>query len=342
VADPRGRTLGDSYDLVMFDLDGVVYVDGRAVPGAARGVASSREAGARVAFITNNASRTSAQVATHLRELGIDAAAGDVVTASQAAARLLRARHGKGAPIAVLGTDGLLEALREQQLEPVDVDVDRAVAIVSGYAPDVRWRVIMQAAVRIRNGLPWVATNTDPTLPTGDGPAPGHGTLVKMIADFAGVSPVVAGKPETPLFDETVRRVGGRHPLMVGDSLHTDIAGAHQAGTDSLLVLTGVTDLAELARADPGQRPTWIGQDLSTLTRPGVRARESNSTWAAEGWEAGVVDGRLRVEGAGSSDAWWACVGAALWSHLDVSGQPADTAGVVAPGAGGPRGSLRP
>jgi HAD superfamily hydrolase (TIGR01450 family) len=338
VADPRGQTLEESYDLVMFDLDGVVYVDGRAVPGAARAIASSRESGARVAFLTNNAARSSAQVAAHLRELGIDAAADDVVTSSQASARLLRARHGAGAPIAVLGADGLLEALREQELEPVDIDVDRAVAIVSGYAPEVRWRHIMQAAVRIRNGLPWVASNTDPTLPTGAGPAPGHGALVKMISEFAGVTPVVAGKPEKPLFDETLRRVGGRRPLMVGDSLHTDIAGAHNAGTDSLLVLTGVTGLAELAQARAGQRPTWIGHDLSTLTRPGVRAEPKRASWSAEAWEAHIVDGRLTVEGSGSSDAWWACVGAALWSHLDDSGEPAETAGVVAPDVGGQRG----
>jgi hypothetical protein len=242
----------------------------------------------------------------------------------------------------VLGSDGLLEALREQELEPVDVDVERAVAIVSGYAPDVRWKAIMQAAVRIRNGLPWVASNADPTLPTGNGPAPGHGTLVKMISEFAGITPVVAGKPEKPLFDETLRRVGGRRPLMVGDSLHTDIAGAHNAGTDSLLVLTGVTDLTELAQAGAGQRPTWIGQDLSTLGRPGVRARPKDGGWAAERWQAEVVDGRLTVEGSGSADAWWACVGPALWSHLDDAGQPADTADVVAPAADGRGGSLRP
>jgi hypothetical protein len=186
--------------------------------------------------------------------------------------------------------------------------------------------------------LPWVAANADPTLPTGDGPAPGHGTLVKMISDFSGITPVVAGKPERPLFEETLRRVGGRRPLMVGDSLHTDIAGAHKAGTDSLLVLTGVTGLAELARAAPGQRPTWIGHDLSTLSRPGVRAEPrvgSWGAWAAEGWAADVVDGRLTVEGSGGSDAWWAAVGAALWSHLDHHGEPADTAGVVAPDGGG-------
>ena len=338
MADPRERTLAQSYDLLMFDLDGVVYVDGRAVAGALEGIAASREASAHIAFITNNASRTSAQVAAHLGELGIGAAAADVVTSSQAAARVLRARFGAGAAIAVLGTDGLLAALRDEGLEPVDVDVERAVAIVSGYAPEVRWKVIMQAAVRIRNGLPWVATNTDPTLPTGDGPAPGHGTLVKMISDFAAATPVVAGKPEKPLFDETLRRVGGAHPLMVGDSLHTDIAGAHNAGIDSLLVLTGVTDLAGLARARSDQRPTWIGHDLSALGRPGVRAEQQGDGWSAEGWTALVDDGRLTVEGSGTTEAWWSCAGQALWSHLDATGEPADTSGVGAPDRDGPRG----
>jgi glycerol-1-phosphatase len=338
VADPRGQVLAESYDLLMFDLDGVVYVDGHAIAGAPEGIASSREAGAHIAFITNNASRTSAQVARHLTQLGVQAVAGDVVTSSQAAARVLRDRCGAGAAIAVLGAEGLLEALREQDLEPVDVDVDRAVAIVSGYAPEVRWKVIMQAAVRIRNGLPWVATNTDPTLPTGDGPAPGHGTLVKMISEFAGVTPVVAGKPERPLLDETLRRVGGRHPLMVGDSLHTDIAGAHNAGTDSLLVMTGVTDLAGLAQARADQRPTWIGHDLSALDRPGVRAEQRDGAWTADEWTASVTGGRLTVEGAGGTEAWWASVAPALWSHLDDAGEPADTTGVVAPGPDGRQG----
>ena len=90
--------------------------------------------------------------------------------------------HGAGARVAVLGAEGLWEALREAGLEPVGVGDDGAAAIVTGYAPEVRWKTIMRAALEIRNGLPWVATNTDPTLPTGAGPAPGHGALVAMIA----------------------------------------------------------------------------------------------------------------------------------------------------------------
>ena len=205
------------------------------------------------------------------------------------------------------------------------------VAIVTGYAPEVRWKTIMRAAVEIRNGLPWVATNADPTLPTGDGPAPGHGTLVKMISGFAGVGAQVAGKPERPLLDETLRRVGGERPLMVGDSLHTDIPGAHHAGIDSLLVLTGVTVLADVVEADPDQRPTWIGTDLRSLGRPGRVAAERGDRWEADAWSASIADGRLAVEGSGDSDGWWAVVAAAAWAYRDETGRTVDVAGLSAP-----------
>jgi HAD superfamily hydrolase (TIGR01450 family) len=318
----------------MFDLDGVVYVDGHAVEHAAESIASARRGGAHVAFVTNNASRTPEQVAAHLRELGIEAEPGDVVTSSQAAARLLRDQHGAGAPIACLGTDGLVDALREAGLDPVPVGDERAVAIVSGYAPDLRWRVIMRAATLIRNGLPWTATNTDLTLPTDDGVAPGHGLLVRLISDFAGVTPQVAGKPERPLLDETRHRVQGRHPLMVGDRLDTDISGAHNAGTDSLLVMTGVSSLADLLGSGPELRPTWLGHDLTALGRPGVRAEEREGAWHAEGWAARVDDGRLEIDGHGAPDAWWTAVAAAGWAHLDATGDAADGSHLTAPGGG--------
>src|SRR5262245_20749077 len=218
-------SLATAYDLLMFDLDGVVYVDGHAVEHAAESIAHARETGAHVAFITNNASRTPQEVATELRDLGVSADAGDVVTSSQAAAHLLLDEYGAGAAISVLGAQGLVEALVEAGHEPVDVGYSRAVAVVSGYAPDIRWRVLMNAATLIRNGLPWVATNADLTLPTDNGLAPGHGLLVRLISDFAEVSPQIAGKPQRPLLDETRRRVQGQRPLMIGDRLDTDIAG---------------------------------------------------------------------------------------------------------------------
>jgi HAD superfamily hydrolase (TIGR01450 family) len=325
------RSLSEAYDLAMLDLDGVVYVGGAAVPGAPEHVATARKNGMRVAFITNNASRPPEAVAEHLRELGVAAEESDVVTSAQAAARLLSDRLGRGARVALLGGAGLERALVSAGLEPVSVH-DDAGAVVTGYGPDVVWRDIMQAAVRIRDGLPWVASNTDMTFPTEYGVAPGHGVLVETISRFSEVEPEVAGKPRRPLLDETVRRVGGRRPLMVGDRLDTDITGAHEAGLDSLLVLTGVTGLSELVAARPDERPTYLAPDLGGLDVPHQVPCQAEGSWRLGGWTARVQDGgRLAVSGAGPRSDWWRVVAQAAWQHLDDTGSAVDLEGLRAP-----------
>ena len=324
------RSLCEAYDLAMLDLDGVVYVGGEAVPGAPEHLADVRDAGMRLAFITNNAARPPARVAEHLRELGVSAEESDVVTSAQAAARLLVDRLGGGAEVALLGGAGLEEALLAEGLKPVTVH-DEAKAIVSGYGPDVVWRDIMQGAVRIRDGLLWVASNTDRTFPTEYGVAPGHGVLVETLSSFSGVEPLVAGKPQRPLLDETVRRVGGERPLMVGDRLDTDIAGAQNAGLDSLLVMTGVTGLPELVSATAEERPTYISPDLAGLLEAHPVPDANDGDPVLGGWKAGVQSGRLVIDGDGSPGDWWRVVASAAWSHLDETGDVVDVADVRAP-----------
>ncbi|HEX6151149.1 HAD-IIA family hydrolase [Nocardioides sp.] len=324
--------LVDDYDLLMFDLDGVVYIGDEAVRGAVDHLRRVRAEGAHVAFITNNASRSPEAVVAKLIALGVEADVSDVVTSAQAAAHLLVVDHGAGARIAVLGGPGLETALVEAGLEPVAVDDEDAVAIVSGYGPDVVWRDVMRAAVRIRDGLPWVASNTDLTLPTAAGPAPGHGVLVDLLSRFAGVAPVVAGKPRRPLLDETIRRVGGDRPLMVGDRLDTDITGGHEAGVDSLLVMTGVTRLPELVAAMPEERPTYLASSLQGLLEQHPAPPRGHAGCAElGGWRASVHDGRLRVDGEGAPDDWWRVAAVAAWEHLDEHGNAPDTRGLVPP-----------
>lgn len=324
------RPLCEAYDLAMLDLDGVVYIGPDAVPGAPGHVERARSAGMRVAFITNNARRPPAAVAAHLRELGVEARDGDVVTSAQAAARVLADRLGPGAPVVVLGAEGLREAVQEAGLAPVGID-DEAAGLVTGYGPDVRWGDIMRAAVRVRDGLWWVATNSDLTIPTAYGVAPGHGVLVDTIRRFSGIEPVVAGKPSRPLLDETVRRVGGDRPIMVGDRLDTDIAGAVGAGLDSLLVLTGVTGLDELVAAAPGERPTYLSADLAGLWSPHPQVVAHGDTVSVGGWTATCAGGALRVDGAGRPDDWWRAAAVAAWAHTDLGGQHVGTEGVQPP-----------
>ena len=320
-----------AYDLVMLDLDGVVYIGPRVVPGAADRLAQASAAGAHLAYITNNAARPPEAVAEHLTRLGVPATAGDVVTSAQAAARLLADLLQPGARVLLLGGPGLEIALRERGFVPVTRLDDKPEAVVTGYGPDLLWRQIMQGAVQIRAGLPWVASNADLTIPTDYGVGPGHGVLVRMLQEFAGVEPMIAGKPERPLLDETVSRVGGDRPLMVGDRLDTDILGAHNAGVDSLLVLTGVTDLPELVAATPDERPTYLSVDLGGLLTSHGDVSRSGAGWQAGAWRASVADGRLSIGGDGSADDWWRCAAVAAWAHLDEVGEVVGIEGLTPP-----------
>ncbi len=326
--------LSAAYDLAMLDLDGVVYIGPRAVEGAAGQLERAREAGVHLAFVTNNAARPPEAVAAHLTRLGVRADAGDVVTSAQAAARLLAGMVRPGARVLLMGGAGVEAALRERGFQPVGSLAEEPEAVVTGYGPDLTWRQMMLGAVSIRAGLPWVASNADMTIPTDFGIGPGHGVVVKMLQDFSGVVPAIAGKPERPLLDETVSRVGGERPLMVGDRLDTDILGAHNAGVDSLLVLTGVTGLPELVAARPDERPTYLAPDLGGLLEPHPAVARGEGGWAVGGW-LGVVSGlRLSMTGHGAVDNWWRCAATTAWDHLDETGRVVTIDGLIPPGPG--------
>lgn len=328
---PAERPLDQTYDLAALDLDGVVYVGAHAVVGAVEGLEAARRQGMHLAFITNNASRPPSEVAAHLRQIGVPADDSDVVTSAQAAATLLAGQVPEGGRVYVIGGAGLHDALRERDLEPVVRVDDDPVGVVQGYGPDMPWRQVIDGAILVREGLPWVATNMDLTVPTARGAGPGNGALVNLVAEYAGRRPQVAGKPERPLFDETLARVGGERPLVVGDRLDTDIDGAHNVGWDSLLVMTGVTTLPELASLRPAARPTYVGADLGCLALPVQAPVAAEGGCRVGGWIAQVDGGRLAVSGKGDPHDWWRAAAAALWTHLDATGAPADPGGAVPP-----------
>jgi len=325
------QPLDQTYDLAALDLDGVVYVGDRAVPGAVAALDAAREHGMRIAFITNNAARPPGVVAAHLRELGVRAEDSDVVTSAQAAARLLAEQVPAGSRVFVIGGPGLHVALDERGLVGVTSPDDDPVAVIQGYGPDMPWRQVISGSILVKEGLPWVASNTDLTVPTGRGPGPGNGTLVELVAQFAGREPQVAGKPQRALFDETLARTTGNRPLVVGDRVDTDIDGARNVGWDSLLVMTGVTGIADLARLDSSSRPSYIGADLGCLSMPAPAPVEDGDGRRCGGWLARVEDGRLLMSGDGDRHDWWRAAAAALWAHLDMAGDAADPGDAVPP-----------
>lgn len=328
--------LHTGYDLAMLDLDGVVYSGSSAVPHAPEAITEARARGMRVAFITNNASRTPDVVSDHLTHLGIPASPEDIVTSAQAAARLLADRFPEGSPILLAGGAGLETALREVGLIPVTRMEDAPVAVATGYGPDLPWNRILLAAIAVSDGLPWVASNTDSTIPTDWGLGPGHGALVDLIERFSGRTADVAGKPARPLLDETRRRMGAERPLMVGDRLDTDIAGGVNADVDTLLVMTGVTGLAQIADASPGERPAYIASDLRGLFTPHPSPAWAGTGAMLGGWRAEVIAGTLVVQEDGDDGAqdtadWWRVAAVCLWRYRDETGQAADIGGVVPP-----------
>ncbi|SHG64795.1 HAD-IIA family hydrolase [Streptoalloteichus hindustanus] len=305
----------DGYDVLLLDLDGTVFRGGELVPGADGTVDAAHAAGVAVRYTTNNASRSQRQVADHLVSLGLTAQADEVRTSAQAGAAVLADRLPSGASVLLVGTDALADEVVAVGLRPVrrwdDQPADaKPVAVVQGHSPDTGWRDLAEACLALRSGALWVACNADPTLPTERGQLPGNGSMVAALRAATGLEPVVAGKPARHLLDQAARSTGATRPLVVGDRLDTDIAGAANAGMDSLLVLSGVTTAADALAAPEGQRFGYLAADLSALLRP----EEELRVVAGGGWDVTARDGVLRLAGAGDPlaalrslcAAWWA------------------------------------
>ena len=252
----------ERFDSFLLDLDGVLYRGAEAIPGAAEGVRALREAG-RVVFMTNNATRTPEEVASFMTELGIEARAEEVVTSAIATAELMRDRA--GATAFVIGERGLREALGGVGIEIMDGDPERVDLVVVGLDRSVDYARLKRAALLVQRGAKLIGSNPDRTFPAQDGLWPGAGALLAAVEAATDATPTIVGKPHAPLFETARSRAGGGRPLVIGDRLDTDIAGAAALGWDSLLVLTGVTREEDLR--DAGVLPTYVAPDLAAVSK---------------------------------------------------------------------------
>ena len=287
----------DRHDVLLADLDGTLYRGREAVPGAVEAVLAAQARGVATMYVTNNASRRPVDVAQHLAELGFPAGEQDVVASSQAAAAMLADQLPAGAAVLVVGTEALVEEVTGAGLT-VTADAGQAAAVVQGHSPDTGWRVLAEATVALRAGAVWVACNVDPTLPTERGPLPGNGSMVAALRMASAREPQVAGKPAPALLHEAARRSGARNALMIGDRLDTDVEGGRAAGMTTLLVLTGVSDAAELLAAPAALRPDLVGADMSALDRP----VDELAPGPRPGWDA-RCSGAGELELTGDGDA---------------------------------------
>jgi HAD superfamily hydrolase (TIGR01450 family) len=262
----------DGIDLVLADLDGVIYTGAHAIPYAVESINQAAQS-IRIGYITNNASRTAASVADHLTSLGLHVAPDEVVSSPQTAVKLLAGLVPAGATILVVGGEGLLDEVEKGGFIPTDSADASPAAVIQGFAPEVGWKQLAEASYALArdadgNGIPWVATNTDWTIPQERGTAPGNGTLVSAVHSAVGVLPVVAGKPEVAIFHEAVERFGASSPLFIGDRLDTDILGSNRAGIPSVMVLTGIDHAKQVIAAPADSRPRFLLEDLRELHEP--------------------------------------------------------------------------
>ena len=253
-------SIAQRYRSILLDIDGVVRLGAQPIAGAGATVDALRAQGVAVAFVTNNASATPAEMAAKLADVGVAAAPADIVTSAMAVAQLLA----PGTRCLVIGMAGLRQELAQRGCVAV-VQPHEAEAVVVGFDRGLVWDDLRRATLALRSGARFLATNDDATFPSPEGLWPGNGAVVAALERSAGRAAQIAGKPHAPLLELAAARTAGAPVLFVGDRYETDIAGAEARGWDTALVLTGVTGPEDLAALP--SRPTYVLDSVNDLLK---------------------------------------------------------------------------
>ncbi|MCZ4281358.1 HAD-IIA family hydrolase [Kiloniella laminariae] len=243
---------------LLFDLDGTVYRGSDAIPGASDFIQSLKARNIPFLFVTNRGNRRPEQVARQLVEMGIPCTADDVLTSAQAVAMQLE----KGTRAYCLGEEGLTSVLEEAGIR---ITEENAQAVIVSYDRGMNYEKLSKALRLIDGGARFIATNTDRLITVEDGILPEAGPLVAAVQAATGKEPEVFGKPERPIMDAALARLGkaASDCAIIGDNLFTDILAGHKSGMKSILILTGVATRAEGEAAQ--HKPTWIVENYQEL-----------------------------------------------------------------------------
>ena len=270
----------NQHDLLLADLDGVVYEGTVAISNAVESLNEISNQGIPVGYVTNNSSRKPETIVQQLIELGLNAKPEDIISSGQTAVELLQTKLATGAKVLVVGGEGLRARVSAGGFQIVASSDDKPEAVIQGFSPDVSWRDLAEASYSIQNGAIWVATNNDWTLPQEKGLAPGNGTLVGAVHTAVGQLPIVAGKPEPAIFQTALNLYKPQSSIFVGDRLDTDILGANRAEIKSVLVLTGVSTRKDVLAAKPEERPSYIISSLAELLEDYLEPKQTKRGWS--------------------------------------------------------------
>lgn len=259
--------LADEFDGLLVDLDGVVWVGQKMVPGSAEALRSLIDAGVEIVFVTNNPGRPAAEYARRLGEMGVDVTVERVVTAGEATATLAAERCGAGTSAFAIGAPAFHETVATAGLELLEGEAGREakVVLVSGHR-GFDYEELLTATLALQGGAALFATSRDPTLPMPGGAWPGTGAVLAAVETASGATAEIGGKPEAHLFELARERIGDVEQVaMVGDRVSSDVEGGRRAGLRTILVLSGATSRDEAEAAKP--QPDRVVDDLAALAR---------------------------------------------------------------------------
>jgi len=252
------------YRYLITDMDGVLWRGREPMPGLVDFFQFLRRRDIRYVCATNNASTLPEKLAERLQGWGADVQPDEIVTSSIATADYLETILPRGAPLYVIGMEGLRAALQQKGFVLAEEDV---AAVVVGIDWNVTYNHFKHAALNIRAGAKFIGTNGDRTFPNPEGIVPGNGALLALIETATDVKPFVIGKPSPTLYQMALKHLGAveEQTLVLGDRLETDILGAVLLGLKSALVLSGVTTREQLAASD--YQPDWVFDDITELQK---------------------------------------------------------------------------
>jgi len=266
---------------IMFDVDGCLVLsdgpsgaDGTALPGAAELIRQSRASGRRLCVFTNGTAQRPADIAAHLRRLGLDVADAEVLTPAVSAARTIAAKYGD-APVLAYGGEGVLAVLRDHGVHLVDPAAHRsgrasgAAAVVIGWDTEFTKPKIQFAAEAILGGAALYCTSDAPAFASHDRLNVGvSGFITAGLSHVTGQPWTVLGKPSAYALDAVCWTLGTtpEHTLVLGDDLYLESGMARRGGAIAGIVLTGMTTRESLAEAPPESAPDIVVESLTELS----------------------------------------------------------------------------